>query len=145
MCSVAHLFCIIHSVLFTVYSVIFALHCILHPLITFSVSYIVFNTPRNCFTPSLFPLFFYFTSLHRVEYTTTQTPQERASSVDLISPSAFVVANIAPQSYQVRTESLPCLDMNTYCSMCMMRDASARLWRVVARSYSMHIIDIFMS
>ena len=40
-------------------------------------------------------------SFLRVEYTSTQTPQERASSVDLISPSAFIEAKNAPQNYQV--------------------------------------------
>lgn len=86
------------------------------------------------------PLSLFISSLCRVEYTTTQTPQERASSVDLISPSAFVVANIAPQSYQVRTEPLPCLYMSTSCNMRMMIDTSARLWRIVARLHSMHIM-----
>lgn len=37
----------------------------------------------------------------RVEYTTTQTPQEKASTVTAIPPSAFTTTAAVTQSYEV--------------------------------------------
>ena len=43
----------------------------------------------------------------RVAYTTTQTPQERASVIDRILPTAFMAASGVPKDYQVQyTETM---------------------------------------
>ena len=76
------------------------------PSLPLSLSFSLSSSPLFL-SPSPSPsLLLLFSSLPlysflRVEYTSTQTPQERASSVDLISPSAFIVAKNAPQNYQV--------------------------------------------